>query len=294
MAWTRSACATAPRPPVREPNTVGDGADYAISVAPQVISKVIGSFPVVSGVKSEKTVPVKSFGGDCVCGPNAYTLQLNSNFYATTKACGNNAKCVGWEQFVFATPVNTNANIGEVFIQDWRIKATRSSPNLKCPAKNTGWQASGGDCYYSTRGVSVPLIGITDLSKTSLTAIASSTGDSAYLTVGTTVYGMKNLQKDFMDLDQNFTGAEFNIVGDCCGSKAVFNAGSKVTVSLEADDGSTAAPACLPNMGTTGETNSLSFVAAPSNPQAQQYPSILFTQSNVGGGKASCATVAGR
>ena len=136
-----------------------------------------------------------------------------------------------------------------------------------------------------------PQIPITELGQMSLSGSAAPTGDSAFLTVGTTVYGTQNIQGDLMDLSQNWTGAEFNIVGDCCGSRADFNAGSTITVGLEADDGSTAAPSCLTNKGTTGESNSLSFIAAPSNPPQQQYPSILFTEASTPGSAApSCDT----
>jgi hypothetical protein len=298
IGWSRVACAkAAPPPPIPPPSgnvtpaVIGDGRDLALSVSPQIISTAIGSFPDVSGVKHVRTVGVRAFGKGCVCGNDAYTLQLNSNTYLTND-CGRNPQCTGWEQFVYASPTNTSVKTAEVFIQDWRIRTTSTS--LKCPPKHSGWAANGGDCYYSSPGIEVPAIPISELDEMSLSGSAASSGDSAFLTVGTTAYGMKNVQGDLMDLDRNWTGAEFNIVGDCCGSRASFNAGSKITVSIEADDGSTAAPACLTNKGTTAETNSLSFVAAPSNAPEQQYPSILFTEAGKADGSApSCDTLAG-
>ena len=295
LGWSRIACTKAipPVPAIGSvaPGIIGDGRDFALSVSPQLISTAIGSFPEVSGVKRVRTVGVRSFGRGCVCGNDAYTLQLNSNTYLTTD-CGKNAQCTGWEQFVYATPVNKGVKSAQLFIQDWRIRTTSTS--LKCPPKHSGWAASGGDCYFSSPAIDVPQIPITELGQMSLSGSAAPTGDSAFLTVGTTVYGTQNIQGDLMDLSQNWTGAEFNIVGDCCGSRADFNAGSKITVGLEADDGSTAAPFCLTNKGTTGESNSLSFIAAPSNPPQQQYPSILFTEGSTPGSAApSCDTVAG-
>ena len=266
LGWSRVACAKAapPRPippPIGNvtPAVVGDGRDLALSVSPQLISTAIGSFPDVSGVKRVRTVGVRAFGKGCVCG-NAYTLQLNSNTYLTTD-CGKNPQCTGWEQFVYASPVNTGVTTAELFIQDWRIRTTTNS--LKCPPKHSGWAASGGDCYYSSPGIEVPEIPISELGEMSLSGSAASSGDSAFLTVGTTVYGMKNMQGDLMDLSQNWTGAEFNIVGDCCGSRADFNAGSKVTVSIEADDGTTAAPVCLTNKGTTANQTRYHLLPLP-------------------------------
>ena len=53
--------------------------------------------------------------------------------------------------------------------------------------------------------------------------------------------------------------AEFNIIGDGGGSKATFNKGSSITVKVAVTHGSTAAPSCASNAGTTGETNNLTL-----------------------------------
>jgi hypothetical protein len=104
---------------------------------------------------------------------------------------------------------------------------------------------------------------------------------------------MKDIQDDFSDLRLHWTSAEFNIFGWCCYAQATFNPGATILVGLEADDGSTQAPECKANFGTTGETNSLSFIEAPKHPAAREYPSILFAESNVGNPKnASCDGVA--
>ncbi len=130
LGWSRVACAKAAAPVPRignvTPATVGDGRDFAISVSPQLISTAIGSFPEVSGVKRVRTVGVPAYGNGCVCGNDAYTLQLNANTYLTTD-CGKNAKCTGWEQFVYASPVNKGATTAQLFIQDWRIRTTKKS-----------------------------------------------------------------------------------------------------------------------------------------------------------------------
>ena len=294
-AWSRIACSKPLRLPVPrigkvDPAIIGAGKDYALSVSPHLISTAIGSFPDVTGVTRVKTVGVPSLGGQCICGNDAYTLQLNTDFYDLAP-CANNAKCLGWEQLVYSNPAPKGGAFGLLYIQDWRIKTT--SKALKCPAKSTGWLPNGGDCYYSSDGVSIPAISITQLGDVNLWLSAARSGDGAFISVGKTVYGMKKEQGDFMELSRHWTGAELNVFGDCCDSRAVFNPGSTLTVRLEADDGSADAPICQGNNGTTGETNNLSFVAPPSNPTQEKYPSILFTESNAGGGPASCAAVAG-
>ena len=47
----------------------------------------------------------------------------------------------------------------------------------------------------------------------------------------------------------------FNIVGDGNASEAIFNKSTAIEVRIAIKDGSTAAPTCATNAGTTGETN---------------------------------------
>lgn len=291
LSWSRVPCSSVSAPipnAASAPSYVGDGKDYAISVSPHRIKTAIGSFPAVTGVKSVKSVNV---GVGCICGKDAYSLQLNSNFYVTTN-CGQNPKCVGWEQFALTSPVDKHHHFALLFIQDWRIAQTKV--RLACPAKSTGWQQVGYDCFYSSRGIEVPEIPIQQLGEVTLSGSAAPNGDSVFLSDGTTVYGTKNLQGDLMDLSRYWTGAEFNVVGDAFDSLALFNAGSEITVRIEADDGSTAAPICQANKGTTGETNSLSFVPVPSKATKQQYPSILFTEADIpGNATPKCDAIGG-
>jgi hypothetical protein len=296
LAWSRIACGPPMHPPRPRSGrsaraVVGDGNDYALSVNPRHISTAIGSFPQVTGVKRVKTIGLPIGDNECVCGSGNYTLQLNTNFYPLAP-CGTNHSCQGWEQLVFSNPTFQGGTVSEMYIQDWRIATHKRA--LTCPSSSTGWSASGKDCYYSSAAVNIPPTPISQLGKLTLSLSASRSGDSGFFAVGTTVYGMKDIQGDFSELSTHWTAAEFNVFGDCCASRAIFNSGSTIAVSVEADDGSKAKPKCLGGEGTTGETNSLSFVAPPSNPPAEKYPSILFAESNVrGGGTASCDVLAG-
>ena len=92
--------------------TVGNGADF-VAQAPSghVFSLALGSFPTVTGVKSEKSVGVAAFGDGGVLGNNEYTLQVNTNFFHSA-ACGSFANCLAWQQYVLSTntPVSLTSN----------------------------------------------------------------------------------------------------------------------------------------------------------------------------------------
>lgn len=286
--WQRVACVTPPRiwyPLPRSHHaqvnqTVGDGNDFTADTTPHVISMAIGAFPKVKGVKTEQS------GG----GMDSYSLQLNSNFFDTA-ACGTLQDCVGWSQFVYSNP--SGSSQGTLFIQDWLV-ATNPSGFKNCPP-GKGWENLGIGCVQnSPYGVNLPNVNVTELGKVIETGDADSKGDSIYMSVGTTEYGMKNVQGDgITDLSQHWEGAEFNILGDGGGDQANFNTGSKITVSIQADDGVKKKPTCPPNSGTTGETNNLFFVKAPAKAPKLQFPSIEFTMSSQRGGTATCDTEKG-
>lgn len=259
---------------------VGDGNDFTADTTPNIISMAIGAFPKVTGVQTVES------GGSM----DAYSLQLNSNFF-TTEACGSLADCVGWSQFVYENPPGSGQ--GTLFIQDWLV-ATNSSGFSNCPP-GKGWENLGIGCVQnSPYGVNLPNVNVTTLGSVVETGEAASGGDSIYMAVGTSEYGMKNVQGDgITDLSQHWQGAEFNILGDGGGDEARFNSGSKITVSIQADDGVKKKPTCPADSGTTAETNNLFFVRAPSKAAKLQYPSIEFTMSSTEGGKATCDTERG-
>jgi hypothetical protein len=93
-----------------------------------------------------------------------------------------------------------------------------------------------------------------------------------------------------LQLASYWTGAEFNIFGDCCGDQVNFNSGTTFTVQTSLDNGTTNVPACFIN-GTTGETNNLSL-APTSSPVCCAYggssPSFQFMESTDPSASASC------
>jgi hypothetical protein len=291
--WMRIACATPPRlwfpvprsRHIRVEQNVGDGLDFTADTDPHLISTAIGAFPKVTGVKT-----VTSVGCCGLQGLNSYSLQLNSYFFQTS-ACGNIPNCAGWEQFIYSNP--SGSDEGALFIQDWLVP-TEGSGLSGCPP-DAGWEYVGIGCVQnSPYGVNIPNISITDLGQIIETGMAAASGDSIYLSVGDTEYGMQNVQSDgITDLSQHWEGSEFNVVGNAGGDVADFNSGSKITVNLQADDGVTSKPTCPADTGTTGESNNLDFIKAPKNPARQEYPSVEFTMSSKGSAKSSCDTIKG-
>ncbi|MBS0212852.1 MAG: hypothetical protein JSR26_06715 [Proteobacteria bacterium] len=277
--WVRDQChatpyhySPTPRPAFKGAHdVVGNGHDYAIAIK-GLVSQAEGSFPTVRGVTSEQSVGVPAFGGGGILGPNEYTLQLNSNFaYGSSAACaGGNPQCLVWQQFIYA-PDYAQQGSAAVFMQYWLI-----GYNAPCPSNF--WDAGNGDCYVNSDYVPAPDIPATQLAQESITASAATGGnDTVTFTYGNTAYSV-SAPDNMVYLASVWNGGEFNVVGNAGGSEAVFNRGSFMQVKLAITDGSTAAPYCLQNYGTTGETNNLNLMWCSARSAAAPY--IQFTQLN--------------
>ncbi|WP_157288576.1 hypothetical protein [Uliginosibacterium gangwonense] len=285
LEWEPISCVTPPNrpyPPRKGPRgqTVGNGVDYSANTT-GATTQAEGSFVNITGVTSESTVQP---GG--ASSPNNFSLQLNTQFFQTQTCSGasNPGNCLGWEQFVVSNDPAGGTNGSFVFIQYWLINY-----NATCPA---GWWSYGGDCYTNSTN-SVPYTGVAIAQLGQMTVIGSAGNNSGAMdSIGLSIAGVvysTNGNNYFPDLGQKWNLSEFNIVGDCCGSSAVFNAGSTITVQTAVNYGSAAAPSCS-LQGFTGETNSLTLSGTPSAVPNQNWPSITFTQTNVSPSTASCAT----
>jgi len=254
--WVEATCTVAPDK-VYVPRgrsgvqTVGNGADYAASVT-NLISAAVGTFPTVTGVTSEKDG-----------SSNVYSIQLNSNFMSTA-ACNGHSGCLAWEQFVYSSS-ETSA-----FMQYWLIDYGNSCPS--------GWNSYSGSCYKNSAAVTVPKEPITSLSTLKLSGTAVSGGnDTLVFTAGTKAYSTTG-KDSVTDLATAWDQAEFNIIGDGGGSKATFNRGASITVKVAVTHGSTTAPTCASNAGTTGETNNLTLGSCSGTSGATPY--IQFKESD--------------
>jgi hypothetical protein len=282
--WQEVPCTTAPPipyPPARGPHSdkVGDKVgETARRFIPEVgaevsypISEAVGSFDSVTGVTSEK-------GTDG--GANAFSLQLNSNFF-DSPACAAAAsrKCKGWQQFVYS-----NVQSHMVFMQYWLLDYGR-----KCPPH---WLTSGKDCFANSAAADVPPQTIAQLGELGVKGAATEGGmDMVILGTGSELYSASG-EDSVLDLAQAWTMAEFNVVGDCCRSQADFNKGSTIVISTGVDDGVVKAPACRAE-GFTGETNNLNLVRFSDILPGGPLPEIVFTESNAAGphrGDAFCTS----
>ena len=274
LVWESVGCAAGkprvpPAPRVRTseagmPNVVGNGHDWVLG-ATGLITAALGGFLNVKNVKSEKGVGVASFGGGGILGPNEYTLQLNSNANATTSVCAGHSGCTVWEQYLYATDYVAKGKAA-VFIQYWLLDWGNSA----CPK---GFGKSGTSCFKNSAFAAAPDMKITQLGKLQLEGKAVPGGNDAVLFGnGTDVYSV-TAKDSVLKVGLVWTQAEFNIVGNAGGSRAVFNKGVSTDVAVVVADGSTAAPHCLLNAGTTGESNNLNLgncvTAGGANPEME-------------------------
>ena len=276
--WEPTACKVvhpklrrAPQKPTPDQLQVtGNGNDYVIQ-GTGLISKTVGSFPTVSGVTSERSAGVAAFGGGGILGTNEYSLQINTDFNGTTAACAGHSGCVVWQQFVYATDYET-AGEAAVFIEYWLIGWGSS----RCPG--SFMSAGGGDCYANSAYVTAPDMPITDLGELTLSGtVAAGGNDTVVFNNGTEAYSISG-KDSVLDISAVWKESEFNVVGNAGGSRANFNSGSSVTVKVALTDGSTAAPTCVANAGSTGETNNLNLGTCTT--ASGTTPSIQFTESN--------------
>ncbi|MFY9666176.1 MAG: hypothetical protein WAK19_17145 [Candidatus Cybelea sp.] len=243
--WKKVTCVTAPnrayipRSGAGGSLTVGDENDYA-AVTSTLTSNAVGSFPKVRHLTSEKDRGKAS----------VYSPQLNSNFMSGDQACAGAfipGQCRGWLQFVYSAKA--------ALMQYWLINYAGST--VRCPA---GWRhAYGVDCWRNSSAVSTPQAPVTDLPQMNLSGNAVNGGlDTLVYTDGTNAYSTTG-QDSVVYLSQGWTASEFNIFGDGGGTKAQFNSGAALTVEIDVTDGTTNAPTCQANDGTTGETNNLNL-----------------------------------
>jgi hypothetical protein len=253
-----------------EGQVTGNGHDY-VAQAPDLISGTLGTFPTVTGVKSEKSVGVAAFGDGGILGPNEYSLQLNTDFQGTTAACDGHSGCVVWQQFIYATDYEKEGEAA-VFMQYWLI----GWGNSACPKGFAS--AGGGDCYGNSNSVTAPDVKPTSLGSLSISASAVSGGnDTVVFTDGTTAYSVSGADT-VLDISEVWHQSEFNVIGDAGGSRADFNKPVSITVKVALTDGTTSAPTCVADAGSTGESNNLNLGKCTTASGSSPY--IQFTESN--------------
>jgi hypothetical protein len=255
-------------------DVVGDGHDYAAGVT-GLISRTVGSFPIVLGVKTEESVGVAAFGDGGILGPNEYSLQLNSNFAAGSAACNGIPGCLVWQQFVYS-PDYLAPGVAGVFIEYWLIFEYGQPADYTCPP---GWyDIPPYYCVINSAYTAAPDFPATDLASMRLSGYAVADGnDTIVVSHDREAYSL-SVPDNVVDLATVWSQSEFNVIGNAGGSEAVFNPYTMIWVSVAVSSGSFAAPSCVRNAGTTGETNNLNLGGCSALPGP--VPWILFPESN--------------
>ncbi len=256
------------------PLNVGNGNNVSAQAPTGTISTGIGSFDSVTGVTSESG----QVGGAGPAVANAYSLQLNTNFFPSTVA-GSPMGCQGWEQFVYQNDGGTSTNC-LAYIQYWLINYGPTSP------PGAGWIQYGSDWYRNSNNYSfVPNQPISNLAHLHLSGTVSATGDSYFFSTETTMYA--GTGDNSVNAAAGWNMAEFCVVGDGALGQANFNSGAQIVTRTEIIYGGTDPPTCFAH-GFTGETNNLSF--GPTAPgKSPPGPAVIAEESYAGGASSACA-----
>ena len=305
--WREVPCTTVPlRPqlPARgfRSAMAGDGTDWT-AISRTGISVALGSFDDgTTGVTSESG-PIGNMGPPVA---NAYTLQLNTNYFPRNVSCPDspNPGCQGWQQFIF----ENNGSTGSIYIQYWLLRYNTDCPSATGAVPWAPFQFTGSTDIYCVKNsemtMNVPAQPINsinpndnNLKHLKLMGQISASGD--FLIFFTGGGGMYMIMGDHLvnATTALWQRAEFNVFGDGGnedgGGKASFNSGATLVVRTALNDGAKLAPICTQD-GFTAETNNLFLVGVPAMVSAGVLPAIVFTESNAPGGTPpSCATSAG-
>jgi len=165
--WQEVQCTTPPSHPLPRtgegnlsPDTVGNNSGDWTAQVPGLISSAEGSFISVTPGITEMGNTYSPPNCAVPTGTNvanAFTLQLNTNTFASTaskKLCSSGSTksiCKGWQQFTF------DNNAGQAYIQYWL--ENYGTTGTACP---TNWYPSSSDsnevdCYTNSEiGVGIP------------------------------------------------------------------------------------------------------------------------------------------
>jgi hypothetical protein len=270
--WIEVQCLPPPRRTVKPPTlpleTVGNENDYVATVTSGTITSSEGSFPQVTNVTSEYNNSP---------GNPYFSLQLNSVYFSTAACDGGGSTCEAYEQFIYSVEA------GGIYIQNWLI-----AYGPECPGTGDWTSPGPPNCVLNSSMVAVPTQAIADLGQLALMGTATSGGsDTALMYVGDTLYSVSESDST-LDLAANWTGTEFNVLGDTSG-EAFFNDGATLVVKTLVTNGTGTAPSCSTG-GDLGESNNLNLIT-PCCPFGGNSPGIIFMESNATGAATSCAVL---
>jgi hypothetical protein len=290
LRWQATQCVRArripqlPQPLPRRashagPAVVGADIDYSAQM-PGLISQATGTFADVSPGITEQG-KVNDVGSPVT---NAFTLQLNSQFFAGSPACDGSAvpsTCHAWQQFLYVY-AGCSGGASCIYMQYWLLNY-----DATCPA---GWYTSAPDCYVNSEAVEVSTLTASQLGTVALSGSATSGGnDGVSLSVGSgqakSVTGLDSV----LDLAPHWNTTEWGVYGDGGGGEAVFGSGTTLQAQTALTATSASSPSCLAE-GFTGETNNLTLTSTPAL-ATQPAPTMASLQTDGTAGAASCAVI---
>ncbi len=287
VRWHKTSCVPAPRP--HSPpspaallggpfgsflghSNSGNGNAYSAEVPSGTITSSVGSVPSVSAGATEEDEGTSE----------KFELQMNSQFFTGSPACGAISGCLAWQQFLY--PALSN----EVFIEYWLIHYLPEGK--KCPSGFGEFEKE--DCYKKSSATSLPggpltvseLTGMTfegRVNSGGLDSVVMITGGGSAVATGA---------PSVLDLDNAWKISEFAVLGEFEGSKANFSSNTTITVNtgVRSSTLSDAPPICLPT-SYTAESNNLTGEGTPSL-SAQPFPTVSSQQTNGTATPESCAT----
>ena len=244
-----------------------------------LISQATGTFQDVSSGITERGYP----GGTGSLTSNAFSLQLNSQFFAGSPACsgaGDPSGCQAWQQFVYTyvTP-----KISLIFMQYWLI-----GYDATCPS---GWSPHSDDCWTNSSAAQVSTLTASQLAGLRLTASAQSGGnDDVSLAVESGAATSVSSSDSKVNLASHWNTTEWGVFGDGNYSEAYFGSGTTLEAQTALTATNSAAPYCILG-GFTGETNNLTPTSTPAL-GSESSPTMASTQTYGTTGTASCAAAA--
>jgi hypothetical protein len=287
LQWHAVRCLVAPDVPLAPrvqtrggPDAIGNGADYLAQVS-GTISKATGTFADVSSGITEKG----QINAEGAQKKNAFTLQLNTQFFVDPPACSGAAdpsECEGWQQFVYAYHYSGSTN--EVFMQYWMLFYDNACP--------TGWMtdstSEGIFCYANSPATVYGALPASALSSATLVGQATSGGNDTASLSSTSGASSTSNSDSKLDLASWWDGTEWGVFGDAGGGQANFGAGTTLEAVTALHATSSSAPTCVANGGTTGETNNLDLTKTPAL-GTESSPTMASLQTNGTVKKAKCA-----
>jgi hypothetical protein len=285
LQWQATSCVVAPNLPFAphlptqgSPAVVGNGDDYVAQVA-GTLSKATGTFTHVTTGITEKG-KINNTGPNVA---NAFSLQLNSEFFSDPPACSKAAvpsDCYGWQQFVYAFDYSSDTNY--VFMQYWLIYYDKTCPG----GWNTDVSGRYTFCYANSPATTYGSLPADALGQTTFVGQATSGGkDTVSLSSPSGASSVSNSDSK-LDLSAYWDATEWGVFGDAGGAEAKFGADSKLEPVTTLQGTSSSAPTCAVG-GFTGETNNLSFTKTKAL-GSESSPTLAITETNGTLKKPSC------